>query len=440
MNTASTTALYNVQSSVLHSRPYLPIKLKPLADHIQQFLDPLVTQPPFRYAILHGGRGSGKSTGIAILILICCLAKKIRVLCIREFQASLTDSCHQLFCDLIYDLGFSNHFETLNNKITCISTQSTIIFKGCSRNPQSLKSMEGIDIVWGEEAQTFSSRTMRLLIPTIRKSQSFLILSLNPENESDPVYSIYLDDSKSHFQGNKPDVLTIQLNWPDNKRWTRELERERKALQETDIEEYDHVYEGKCRYQSADVIYVGKVIEATFEVPRNAFFYQGLDFGDTHPFAFVRCFIEHETNTLFICEEAGGSKVDIDEYPDHLKHVKEYKRWLTTCDSAQPGSIRKLKQLGLNVDGTDKAHAQVDDGIRFIRSFKRIVVHPRCKQTLFEFKNYKYKKDPKTDIVSPIIIKESDHWMDALRYALNKLIMQSVQSPHEFKSFIGTLK
>ena len=428
--------IFKEENGFIYSRPYLPKKLKPLSIAIQDYLNPNVTDS-IRYAILHGGRGSGKSTGVAIIILICCMLKKQRVLCLREFMTSLAESCHQLFTDLIYDYGWTSKFDVNNNKITCLTTGAEIIFKGANRNPESLKSTQGIDLVWWEEGQQCSARSLRLLVPTIRKDKSFLIVTMNPEYKTDPMYCIFLDTEHKVYQGQKKDVLIINLNWGDNERWTKALERERLEMLETDPDEYDHVYEGKCRHISKDLIYASKFISADFETPKNAVFYQGLDFGDSHPFAFVRCFIESETNTLFIDQEAYGHKVDLEDYSTHMQHIKDHKKWLTICDSASPGSIRKLSQLGFNVEGTDKNHAPVADGIRFIRSFKRIVVHTRCTNMLNEFKSYKYKKDPKTDVVTPVIIKESDHLCDALRYSLNKLIIQSIQTPEQWATFTG---
>ena len=148
----------------------------------------------------------------------------------------------------------------------------------------------------------------------------------------------------------------------------------------------------------------------------------------------MRSFIDHETNTLFICEEASGHQVDINDYPQHLKCIPQSDSWLTICDSASPGSIRKLSELGYNVVGTEKS-VPVEDGIRYIRSFKKIVVHTRCQKILKEFKSYRYKKDPKTDEVTPVIIKANDHGMDALRYSLNKQILEYCMTKQQFKNY-----
>lgn len=141
----------------------------------------------WREAIVEGGRYSLKSHTVARIILIKAMQKKTRVLCGREFQNSITESVHQLFADLIeqYNLGM---FKVTRDGIINTQNGSDFIFKGVRHNMQSIKSIEGVDIFWGEESQTFSKESIEVITPTIRKPGSQLIWTLNRLLELDPIY------------------------------------------------------------------------------------------------------------------------------------------------------------------------------------------------------------------------------------------------------------
>lgn len=141
----------------------------------------------WREAIVEGGRYSLKSHTVARIILIRAMQKRTRVLCGREFQNSITESVHQLFADLIeqYNLGT---FRVTRDGIINTQNGSDFIFKGVRHNMQSIKSIEGVDIFWGEESQTFSKESIEVITPTIRKPGSQLIWTLNRLLELDPIY------------------------------------------------------------------------------------------------------------------------------------------------------------------------------------------------------------------------------------------------------------
>ena len=187
----------------------------------------------YRFKILYGGRGSGKSWSVAIYILIKCLQSKQRVLCLREFQASIEQSVYNLFTSLIELFHLEPYFNITNNKIQCFNG-SLIFFKGAARNPSSLKSLEGISICWFEEAQVASTNTLELLLPTIRKSQSEVIFTLNPENEDDPIM-------RAFFKKSRNNTLYVELNFSDNPFFTEEMEELRLHCLENDPELYEHI-------------------------------------------------------------------------------------------------------------------------------------------------------------------------------------------------------
>ena len=141
----------------------------------------------WRHIVFHGGRSSGKSTATAYALLLRGRQSKLRILCTREFQNSIRDSVHKLLADIIDRHGFTDYEvqrETIINKLT----GTEFIFKGLRKDSQAIKSLEGIDIAWTEEAQTISKSSIDILIPTIRKDGSQLIWTFNRVHELDPVY------------------------------------------------------------------------------------------------------------------------------------------------------------------------------------------------------------------------------------------------------------
>ena len=124
---------------------------------------------PSRYKVLYGGRGGAKSWGVARALLIMGAQRKLRIACGREIQKSISDSVYQLLKEQIDDLGLASQYRVLETYIEGING-TLITFHGLKHNVVSLKSIEGIDIFWAEEAQTISKNSWNTLIPTIRKN------------------------------------------------------------------------------------------------------------------------------------------------------------------------------------------------------------------------------------------------------------------------------
>ena len=147
---------------------------------------PLVN--PKRYNVIYGGRGSGKSEGIARLLIIRALQSQRRILCCREFQASIRESVHALLKSVIQSHGLQEYFQVNFNGIKCTLTGSEFVFGGLAEHTiDSIKSLYGFTDVWVEEAQRLSKRSMELLLPTIRAEGSVFFFTFNPELQSDPV-------------------------------------------------------------------------------------------------------------------------------------------------------------------------------------------------------------------------------------------------------------
>lgn len=213
---------------------------------------------PARYKVAHGGRGSAKSWGFARALLIQAAQRPIRVLCTREVQRSIKDSVHKLLSDQIEGLGLGKLYDILATEIRC-KNGSEFIFAGLStQTVESIKSFEGIDVVWVEEAQAVSKRSWDVLTPTIRKPGSEIWVSFNPELETDETYQRFVAVPPAG-------AVVAQLNWRDNPWFPPELEAERQDTLKRDPDSYDNIWEGVPRRSVAGAIYANQIDQAYAE-------------------------------------------------------------------------------------------------------------------------------------------------------------------------------
>jgi phage terminase large subunit len=193
---------------------------------------------PRRYKVAYGGRGSGKSWTVAQLLVMKAMTSNCRILCAREIQKSISDSVIQLLDDTINRMGVAEYFEVQRNQILG-PNGSRFIFEGLRANITKIKSMEGIDIVWVEEAESVTSESWDTLIPTIRKPGSEIWITFNPKRQLDATYQRFVINPP-------PDAYVTKVNYSDNPWFPPELEKERKHMMETDFDLYQHIWEGEC--------------------------------------------------------------------------------------------------------------------------------------------------------------------------------------------------
>jgi phage terminase large subunit len=192
-----------------------------------------------RYRILWGGRGGAKSWGIARALLILGARKPLRILCAREFQTSLKDSVHKLLCDQIESLGLMGFYQITQASIRA-QNGTEFFFSGLKNNVTNIKSFEGVDICWVEEAANVSKLSWNVLIPTIRKEGSEIWISFNPELETDETYQRFVVKPPN-------DSIVTKVNWSDNPWFPETLNLERESLKNRDMDSYNTVWEGVCR-------------------------------------------------------------------------------------------------------------------------------------------------------------------------------------------------
>jgi phage terminase large subunit len=368
----------------------------------------------YRYYVYYGGRGSGKSHSIARFLVYTALSKTTKILCARELQNSITESVYTLLKEIIYFYGLQRYFSIKIASIECKFNKSVFIFKGLAHNIESVKSTEGVDIVWIEEADKVSQSSWDILIPTIRKPGSKLIITFNPTNEDDPVYQMFIVKGQHN-------ALVVKVNYNDNDYFPEILEKERLHLRATDFEKYLHVWEGELRTVSDAQVFKGKFVVEEFSSEGVEAFYHGMDFGFANdPSTVIRCFIRDKN--LYIDAEAYGYHVEINDLGKLIRKVIANEYYKIKADCARPETISYLKNEGWNIESAKKWTNSNIDGIEYIKGFSKVIIHPSCKNIIEEFKRFSFKVDKRTNEVLPIVIDDFDHGIDAVRYALNSLI------------------
>jgi phage terminase large subunit len=203
---------------------------------INPIFRPFIT--PHRYKVAKGGRGSGKSWTIARLLIEISRRSHYRFLCARELQNSMSDSVIRLLDDTIAREGYQAEFEVLRNGIRHLITGSEFMFYGIKNNPTKIKSLEGIDICWMEEAEAVTKESWDILIPTIRKPGSEIWVSYNPKN--------ILDDTHQRFVISPPDdICLLTVNHSDNPHFPEVLRLEMEECKRKDYDLYLHIWEGE---------------------------------------------------------------------------------------------------------------------------------------------------------------------------------------------------
>lgn len=366
---------------------------------------------PSRYKAFYGGRGSGKSHAMATALLLLSAQKPLRILAAREIQKSIRDSSKRLLDDRIAALGLQRKFASTETEIKA-RNGSLILFAGLGHNPDQIKSMEGIDIAWVEEADTISQRSLDILVPTIRKPGSELWFSWNPRHETDPVDAL--------FRGGPPrdDALVRRVSYADNPWFPAVLDVERLWDLERDPDKYAHIWEGHYQLRSEAQVFQRWRVER-LTVPPGARPYLGADWGfAADPTVLVRCVLLDRV--LYIEREAYRIGCAIDDTAALFSTVEGAggpTPWPITADSSRPEMIAHLRGQGFRIKPARKGGGSVEEGVAFLRSLD-IVVHPDCRHTIDELTHYAYKVDRLTGDVLPVLEDKHNHVIDALRYAL----------------------
>lgn len=375
---------------------------------------------PSRYKAVYGGRGGGKSHFFAELLLERLVDDPdLSIVCIREIQKSLRFSAKRLLENKIASLNVGHLFEVQVTEIKRIGGNGLIAFQGMQdHTADSIKSLEGFGIAWVEEAQSLSDRSLKMLRPTIRSDGSEIWFSWNPENESDPVDKFFR--SRSHN-----DAVIVHVNYDKNPYFTRVLQREMEEDRANDIDYYTHVWEGGYNKKSIDQILGGKWVIQSFD-PGDDWDgpYFGCDFGLT---ALVKLWINNDY--LYVERESYDKKriLELDEIEARWKaDIPGCEKYVIKADCALPQTINYLKRHGFpRMRPVKKWPGSVDDGVKHLRKYKKIIVHERCQWFKWECENYKHPVDKRSGEVKPGFVDKHNHCIDSARYALEPIILSS---------------
>lgn len=377
---------------------------------------------PARYKGVWGGRGSGKSHEFAQLLIERCLLKTTRAVCVREVQRSLDQSVKQLLEDKIEEFKLGKEFKVTSTDIQA-PHGGQIIFNGMQNHTaDSIKSLEGYDVAWVEEAQSLSERSLKLLRPTIRKPDSEIWFSWNPRHATDPV------DKFLRGPDAPPGAVVIRAVYRDNPWFPDVLRTEMEWDRARNPEAYEHIWLGGYERHAGSRVFKNWRVEDMGPPPDGTVLYFGGDWGySVDPAVLVRLWIDPKNaKRINIDYEAYQVGCEIDHIPQLFNKVPGAASWPIRADSSRPDTISYLKRHGFpRMEKSLKGPNSLKDGVIFLQGYE-IVIHPRCEHTIDEFTMYSYVVDKLTNIVTPHLEDKKNHVIDSVRYAV-ELIRKGIR-------------
>lgn len=386
-----------------------PAKLRPLFD-------------PYRYKVAYGGRGSAKSWSFARALLILGAQGTLRILCTREVQKSIKDSVHRLLGDQIINLGLESFYTVMRDEIRG-RNGTEFLFAGLSdQTADSIKSFEGVDKVWVEEAQTVTKRSWDILVPTIRKDDSEIWVSFNPDLDTDETYV--------RFVANPPqNAFVTPINYSDNPWFPKVLEAERMHAKDTMApDDYESIWEGRCRKAASGAIYANEVEDAFLEQRIRDVPYDPLllvhciwDLGWNDAMSIVM--VQRVSSELRVIDYLEDSHKTLDWYvgelvrrgynygEDWLPHDAQHRDYKTGKSTSE-----MLEAMGRKVQITPSVG--VEAGIKIVRMMFRRVYFDRVKtdRLINCLKRYKRSINAQTREPGAPLHDEHSHGADAFRY------------------------
>lgn len=410
------------------------------------------------FKVFRGGRGGMKSWQIARSVLKDGADFPHRIICGREYQNALADSVKTLLEEQSVAMQLDRFYRPYESEIIgrhWDGKKTEIAFKGMKQNINSLKSFEGCRKLWLEEAHTTSQKSIDVVFPTIRAPGAEFIFSYNPELDDDPIHKfvnalpkdlVYIAEVNADDNPWLPESLRVQKEMSFRQVQEAESDEERAVC----LAAYEHTWLGKTIKNSFAQIFAGKCSVAGFIAVKDEEGnwridghlaegpYYGADWGfSTSPDAFVKCWIAN--NCLYVEYEVYKYRLDLDDKPAAFREIPglEFEGLpegekpdglispVIRADCARPETISHMRKRSFNILAVEKWPDSIVDGITVLKSFKKIIIHQRCRNMQNEARLYSYKVDAKTgDILRDIVDKYNDLW-DAVRYALAPFIKRS---------------
>ena len=375
-----------------------------------------------RYKVLYGGRGGAKSWGVARALLILAAKSPTRVLCAREFMTSMKDSVHKLLSDQIQALGLLGFYEITQNSIRG-KNGSEFSFVGLKNNVANVKSYEGVDVCWVEEAQSVSRMSWDVLIPTIRKENSEIWITFNPHLETDETYQRFVLKPPENS-------IVVKVNWSDNPWFPDTLRDEKDALKNRDPQAYNVVWEGLCRQTVDGAVFAkemqvaeldGRITKVNYDPTKPVHAIFDLGWSDATAIWFLQ-FVGMETRIIRYIE---GNQQTMSEY---LAKMQTFGYIYDTLWLPHDAENKTLAANGRSIEEIVRAagyktkiigKTPILDSINAARTIFRNCWFDRdnCHEGLQCLRHYRYDVDPETKQFSKTPVHDQySHGADAFRY------------------------
>jgi len=362
---------------------------------IPEAFEPLFT--PSRYKTFYGGRGGAKSHNFGRALLVKGMEKQMRFLCARELQGSITDSVHKLLSDIIDHHNLSWFYKVTQNAIRG-KNGTEFFFKGLKHNATEIKSMEGVDIAWIEEAEKVSANSWEILLPTIRKDGSEIWVSFNPKHPTDPTYVNFVQNADENS-------IVRKVSWKDNPFFPDVLNIERLKMQRDDPTAYEHIWQGEFDKRHFGGIYAnyiekargeGRISPAPYKHGVPVITAWDLGMGDSTCIWFAQV-VGLQVRVIDYYENNGQ---DLQHYAEHVKKLPyTYDTHYLPHDAAHErlgmsGSIAsQLKGMGIrnNIIKVGSVAARIELARNLLKEC--YIDNEKCKDGIHALTNYQYEYD-----------------------------------------------
>lgn len=377
---------------------------------------------PKRYKALYGGRGSAKSHSVARALLVIGMQKPTRIVCAREIQKSIKDSVHKLLADIIRQHSLTGFYE-IQETIIKGRNGTEFVFRGLKHNTRDLKSLEGADIAWIEEAENVSDGSYEILIPTIRKEGSEIWATFNVKNITDPTYRRFITEAGD-------DTIAKKVSWRDNPFFPEVLKKEMDKLERSDHDAYLHIWEGEPDTRRSGAVYAkqlakarseGRITKVPYDPSSEVFTAWDLGFGDATSIWWLQ-FVGRELRWVDFYENDGEQ---LDHYARIVKEKPyNYSTHFLPHDGGH-GNIRgdscsrQLASLGLKNQVLQR-ETDINPGIELLRQTIAYSVFDseKCKDGIHALENYGYEWDEERGVFKSKPRHDwSSHAASAARYA-----------------------
>lgn len=275
---------------------------------------------PCRYKVLYGGRGSAKSWSVARKLLLLGVERPMRILCTRELQKSIKQSVHKLLEIQIDMMGLKHWYDVTGAVIRGING-TEFIFLGVKHNTEEIKSTEGIDVCWIEEAHSLTEGSWDIIDPTIRREGSEIWITYNTRFKFDHVHQLFVVNDPP------PGSMVMKVNHDDNPYFPEVLRRQMEHMRDIDYEKYMHVWEGELKQLSVGAIF-GKQINKTLADGRRC----SIPVISNHPVDTYWDIGKNDNTSIWFMQRVGMEYRLIDYFSGRLQEVEYYTKFIKSQD------------------------------------------------------------------------------------------------------------